>query len=541
MRVKFLLNQVANPFSITINPLFLFIKTYYDMYGLDKSIEWLRCEHVIFHDVDTQAQMVVNEQPDVVGLSVFIWNDSYQFELAKKIKSLDPNIVIVLGGPQLDAHKNSQFFHAHPYVDYVCYGDGERAFQLLIDKISNLSSEPLVNMVENKNQQAIVHPYELLSCQEYFDTSAILAQKDLLIQTIDYLEQHNIKKSQLYISVEFARGCMYSCTFCDWSQNLTKKVKRRGHNWKAEIDLIHELDIKMRETDANFGQWKQDIEIFDYAISLYDPNRNFKFDVSNTSKLNKDATFHIMTQQALIYDALAIVSIQDFNPEVLSAINRPGLSEDQQIDFIKRLISTLGEKARNVYTQIIVGLPGQTYDTIKDTMIKTLNIGVQNHMLYPFAYLINSPAADPVYEKIHGLKWMKTVAINGYYRDLDFDQVGVTADNIEDIYKKAANNDLIDGQWASSTTIYQTRNMSFYDLICSHIFLTLTKQFQDKLVWKGATVDFNRLRNMLDSKVRQYADRYFEVHGPLIEKYNLFVLGIPELDSNKLLKVAAVI
>lgn len=511
------------------------------MYGLNKSIEWLRCEHVIFHDVDTQAQLVVDEQPDVVGLSVFIWNDSYQFELAKKIKALNPNIVVVLGGPQLDAHKNNKFFEAHAYVDYVCYGDGERAFQLLIDQLSGLSSQPLINMVENKNSQYVVHPYELLSDQQYYNTSAILAQQHILLDTIEYLEQHNIKKSQLYLSMEFARGCMYSCTFCDWSQNLTKKVKRREHNWKAEIDLVHALNIKMRETDANFGQWKQDIEIFDYALSLYDPSRNFKFEVSNTSKLNKEATFHIMSQQALVYNALAIVSIQDFNPEVLTAINRPGLSEEQQIDFIKRLISTLGDRARNVYTQIIVGLPGQTYDTIKETMIKTLNIGVQNHMLYPFAYLINSPAADPVYEKIHGLKWMKTVAINGYYQDLDFDQAGVNSDNLEDIYKKAAANNLIDGHWAASTTVYETRNMSFRDLVRCHIFLTLVKDFQDKMIWKNATVDYNKLRYVLDAKVDQYADRYFEVHAPLIEKYNLFVLGIPELDSTKLIKVAAVI
>ena len=80
---------------------------------------------------------------------------------------------------------------------------------------------------------------------------------------------------------------MYSCTFCDWSQNLTKKVKRRTNDWKADIDLFHRLKVPIRETDANFGQWPDDIKAFDYAISLYTPTRTFSFVPINTPKLKK--------------------------------------------------------------------------------------------------------------------------------------------------------------------------------------------------------------------------------------------------------------
>jgi radical SAM superfamily enzyme YgiQ (UPF0313 family) len=138
MKIKFLLNQVNHPYSITINPLFFFIKTYYDIYGMNNQVEWARCEHVIFNSVDESAESIVAAGVNILGLSVFIWNEDYQYAIAKKVKELDPSIVIVFGGPQLDAHKNPNFFLTHPYVDWVCYGDGERAFQLLVDKISNL-------------------------------------------------------------------------------------------------------------------------------------------------------------------------------------------------------------------------------------------------------------------------------------------------------------------------------------------------------------------------------------------------------------------
>jgi tRNA A37 methylthiotransferase MiaB len=541
MKIKFFVNQVNNPDTITINPLFFFIKTYYDLYGMNTNIEWCRCEHVIFDSVEDSAAAVVKEGIDLVGLSVFIWNEDYQYRLAQRIKQLNPNIVIVFGGPQLDAHKNPRFFNTHPYVDWVCYGDGERAFQLLIDKIGGRYSGPLVNMVENQQGHALVHEHETLSDAKYFSVSALLAQKDIVLDTVQYLNQHNIHNSQLYFAVEFARGCMYSCSFCDWSQNLTKKVKRRTHDWRAEIDFLHELDVGLRETDANFGQWRQDIEIFDYAVSLYDPDRNFKFSVSNTSKLNKEATFHIMSTQARVYDSHAVVSIQDFDPDVLKKIDRPGLDYEQQIEFIKRLRDELKEKSHLIYIQIIIGLPGQTYASIKDTVIKTLELGVSNHMIFPFAYLINSPAADKLYQAMHGLKWKKTFGLNGYNESVDYEDLSVDIDDLDQLYQQAKDNQLTSGVWATSTTIYQTSTLSFYDYICANIFITLVKQAQHKIVKNGITLDYKKLSKTIDSKVYRLADRYMQVHQPLIDKHGIYMMAMPSLDSDRLTRFSAII
>jgi tRNA A37 methylthiotransferase MiaB len=541
MKIKFLLNQVNNPYHITINPLFFFIKTYYDIYGMNGQVEWLRCEHVIFNSVDESAESIVAAGVNVLGLSVFIWNEDYQHAIAKKVKELDPNIVIVFGGPQLDAHKNLSFFKTHPYVDWVCYGDGERAFQLLIDKISNLYNGPLINVVENVNGNTVVHDYEIISDEKYLSTGALIAQKDIILDTLEYLKEHDITNKQLFFAVEFARGCMYSCSFCDWSQNLTKKVKRRTHNWRAEIDLLHELDVSVRETDANFGQWKQDIEIFDYAVSLYDPARTFKFVVSNTSKLNKDATFYIMSTQAKKYNAPAVVSIQDFDADVLKNIDRPGLNYEQQVDFIKRLLADLHDKTYLVTIQIIIGLPGQTYESIKNTVIKTYELGISNHMIFPFAYLINSPAADKMYERMHGLKWKKTFGLNGYYENINYSDIPVNTDNLESLYIKASNSELVDGMWASSTTLYETNTLSFRDYIRSHIFITLSKQFQRKMVENKLPVNYKKMYTVFDSKVEKLTDHYLAVHGPLIEKYNVYMMAIPDVDSKVLNRFSALI
>jgi hypothetical protein len=248
-----------------------------------------------------------------------------------------------------------------------------------------------------------------------------------------------------------------------------------------------------------------------------------------------------MSTQAKTYDAPAVVSIQDFDPDVLLKIDRPGLSYEQQIAFIKRLRDDLGPKSHLITIQIIIGLPGQTYASIKDTIIKTLELGIRNYMIFPFAFLINSPAADKIYQKLHGLEWKKTFGLNGYNDTLDYNDLSATSDSLDDLYQKATTNQLSTGMWASSTTVYKTSSMSFYDLICAHVFITLIKQAQNKIIPNNIKIDYKKLSKAVDSQVFKLADRYMQVHEPFIKKYNAYMMGMPLLDSNKLTRFTAII
>jgi hypothetical protein len=216
---------------------------------------------------------------------------------------------VITGGPHLCAHKDVSYFVDHPYVDYVVYGDGEKAFQQLIDYHSGISTDKSqwVNIVE---KNGTVYQFEQLVDEEYFSTSAILGQQDFVLSHIQSLIDRGADKKDMIFGVEFARGCMYGCTFCDWSQNLTKKVSRRSFDWKSEVDFFHAHDIAIRETDANFGQWDEDLEIFKYAASLYDPKRNFYFFVTNTPKLKKKNTLELLKTGAEVYNQFMKISLQ---------------------------------------------------------------------------------------------------------------------------------------------------------------------------------------------------------------------------------------
>jgi len=228
MKIKFIsngLNSEVYHGETYVNPAYFFIRAFYQLHGLT-DVTWLPCELTMLDSYDVQLARILSEKPDLVALSVYVWNEDYQYRLAQDIKQRLPDTVVVLGGPQLVAHKDPEFFNKHPYVDYVGYGDGERAFQLIVDRVSGKLNEntQLVNVVENTHPGYRLWPFEIINDEKYLSTSSFSIQKDEVVKHIDQLIAKGIPENTIVVAVEFARGCMYGCTFCDWSQNLTKKI-----------------------------------------------------------------------------------------------------------------------------------------------------------------------------------------------------------------------------------------------------------------------------------------------------------------------------
>ena len=141
MKIKFVANGLNQDGSltgsrhraVTVNMAYYFLKHYYSPSRSRQSHTWLDCDLIHVEDFDDQFTSIKSQRPDLLALSVFVWNERTQFKLAEEYKKYNPSCIVVMGGPQLTAHKDPQFFEKFPYVDYVVYGDGEKPFQQLID------------------------------------------------------------------------------------------------------------------------------------------------------------------------------------------------------------------------------------------------------------------------------------------------------------------------------------------------------------------------------------------------------------------------
>lgn len=531
MRIKVCTHGEVYPDGNYINPTTIFLKTYYDLYGLNQNVEWLVPNVLILNNLEQTVENLLKEDIDILGLGIYVWNEAFQFEVAKRIKHYKPNTIIVAGGPQLSVHKSDpeedNFFIEHPYIDYVTYGDGEKPFQQIIDFESKLllDKTELVNIVEpDENLRKKVYRYEILSDEKYLSIPAFSKNKKMVLDITENLLSNGHDKDSLIWLLEFARGCMYGCTFCDWSQNLTKKVKRRTHNWKEDVDLFIDLDMKIRETDANFGMWKEDIEIFNYCLSKYNPEKNFQFLVGNTPKLRKEITEYILTKSLQTYkqnskaESISLkFSLQDTNDDVLSAINRPSVSWERTVQMIKYFKDNLSEELyQTIGVELILGLPGQTIDHIFENIIRLYLIGIDNLILYDYFYLKNSPAADKNYQKIWGIELGSAHYIQGNKL--------IETESLESLYFDLKNSTKYLHKSTSYVTIYKTKHMNEIELLASRL---MTIYFMNFVKRSGSKrYSETQIRNYLErikKKSITEAEYQFEFHRPLIEKYGMYL------------------
>lgn len=559
MKIKFCSHSSAvttQRGKVGINPAYFFLKKYYELHGKNSDVAWLDPGMIILDSIDTVIKNIVQEQPDVLGLGVYIWNSEFQYQLAKEVKRQLPDTVIVLGGPSLDVHKHfeknnqtTNFFKEYPYVDYVVYGDGEKPFQQIIDYHGGFITDKtnFVNIIENNQGQGKCYPYEVLDDALYLSQSPFANQEDVMIKLRDYLLSRGLQYYQQIWGIEFARGCMYSCTFCDWSQNLTKKVKRRTHDWKADIDLFHRLNVPIRETDANFGQWPDDIKAFDYAISLYTPTRTFSFVPINTPKLKKDVTEYLLKQSGLVYNVPPKIAIQDPMEDVLLAINRPSVSWQDISKMVKNLKDALPPSVfSRLEMQTILGLPEQTIHSVVESYEKFYEIGVLNATYFLWVILPNSPAADLEYQKRWGIKTKTVYQVTDYVAaagraakrpvgslnttELNFESLG-------DLYYQVSQNPPGPDQlnFLKSEVVVEHKKMTTADTWAVHMiknkWVAWHKQSKLELT---SSEDIKKVLTTLKNDSIKESMYQYNLHKEFIDRHNFIIWAKYDPVNNKL-------
>jgi tRNA A37 methylthiotransferase MiaB len=398
----------------------IYLKTYVELNDthVAQSLNWSRPIQRKVTDEEL-IEICNSTDVDLLCLSLYIWNETYLKEQLLRVKSkLNPKIRIMVGGPSVDVHIKSNYFAEHNYADFAIYGPGEAAFLELVRHLTTdkkLIAFNVSNLAwyDKEKKKQVVSEYKNVS---QFLISPYLQNVEFFSDIVSYEQQNN--KLNLILPYELTRGCPYSCTFCDWNSGLSNKVSRRKNTYKDEIDLFQKLKIKnIYFADANFGQYDEDIEIVEYlAEKNLNENAGFKTD-GNLSKLKKDNNlkiYHMFAQGKLVAKGWAFTfSVQDVNLEVLKNINRPDVGWEVH----KKMITELGETYPEYLSkvQFIVGLPGQTPQTIKESLARITELS--NVILCPFIneLLPASPAGmDPEYQRKYNYTYSDSQRIDEF-------------------------------------------------------------------------------------------------------------------------------
>ncbi len=310
------------------------------LYELNKEHEGLVWkEFTIKEDKDEVAGFC--KDFDVVAFSCYIWNIKQTLEVAKRIKALNPNTAILLGGPEVSY--DWQDVIVRPEVDYIITGEGETPFKEFLYAYPNV--DHLANLVRKTGDDVHYFPNPVIFELENFKE----------VRPYQYDDPGELYNKVAYI--ETSRGCPYKCEFC--LASLDNKVRYLPNDSiKANLLYLMEHGRVIKFLDRTFNM-KRDftIDIFTFILEHHRPNNVFQFEIT-ADILHPDIVKFIQEKvpKGLFRFEIGIQTVnQKANLEV---------SRKQSFDKTKAIIQSLEHKIE-MHLDLIVGLALDYWDDIK--------------------------------------------------------------------------------------------------------------------------------------------------------------------------------
>ncbi len=335
---------------------------------------------------------------DILLCSCYVWNWEVTKQLAKKVKATNPNCLIIFGGPQVP-NRTENFFEENPFVDIIVHGEGEIVLENILTAYIKDKDFSKINGIEMKDYRTPPNP-------RIKDVN-ILPSPYLTNLILDLVEQ---KTDIKYIAAwETNRGCPYPCTFCDWGSLTNSKVT----NWSEE-QLLKEIDWFAQNhityidcCDANFGIFQER----DYRIAskLKEVALKTGYPEKFRAAWAKFASEKIIPiakqlQEGKVLKAVSL-ALQSLDKETLEIVKRANI----KFDNFSELTETFRKNKIPTYTELIMGLPGETLESWKKGLeILASGSQVGSIYIYNCGVFVNAPMNEPTYMKFHNIKIIRS-------------------------------------------------------------------------------------------------------------------------------------
>ena len=355
----------------------------------------------LFKYIDDLEKAIRDDPPSILGLSNYCWSHNVSKEIFKIMKEINPDALTVWGGPNfpIDFPSQKKFIGNVPEVDVYIPLDGEIGFSNLVEKALNTNNEKIrseilsgpldgciIKNLENKleytiaetrirNLDEIPSPYTTGLLDKFFD-------------------------GKLVPMLQTNRGCPFTCTFCtDGKEAVNIVNKFSKERVRSEILYIaqkvptntHSLFI----SDLNFGMIPGDLDtcnVIAEAQEKYDYPHKI---LSTTGKNNKEKI--IQSIRRLNGTMALSMSVQSMDEQVLTNIKRQNISVDKMME----LAPVIKEYDLLTTAEVILGLPGETYEQHLGTLRKLVEARMDDIVIHTCMLLDGSEMAMPEQRK----KW----------------------------------------------------------------------------------------------------------------------------------------
>ena len=289
------------------------------------------------------AEKILAHNPRIIGLGVYIWNVTLTTELVALLKNIRPDVIVVLGGPEVSYESDQQ--EIVRLADYTITGEGDLAFAELCRQL--LAGTP-------PSQKILPAPLP-----------------DFAKLTLPYDEYNQDDIAHRLIYVEASRGCPFSCEFCLSSLDIPVR-QAPIDTFLATLDRLLERGVlHFKFVDRTFNlNLAVSRRILKFFLERMKPGLFLHFEMV-PDRLPPELRELIARFPAGMMQLE--VGIQTFNAEVASLISRR--QDYPRLEDNFRYLRT--QTGVHLHADLIAGLPGETLESFASGFDRLVALGPQ--------------------------------------------------------------------------------------------------------------------------------------------------------------------
>lgn len=303
--------------------------------------------------IDRLLLSIVETSAEVIGFSVQSTSKFFSLELSRKIKEKSKNKIIVFGGFLCSRNcYGIDILRDYPFLDYVCFREGEESFVSLI------------NVIEKKGHNLPVIGFG------YRNSDGVISDggEGPLIKDLDKIpfaefSQFSLNKyTKKLLPIAASRGCLNNCSFCDQSSHWGKYRSRSAQNIVSEIafQLKNYPDIKQFFFNDYLinGNLKTLNELCDLIIA-----NNMDINWCSYAVIRREMDNYLLHKMKLAGCNSLIYGVESGSNRVLKLMKKGYTAE-----LAEQILRSTFESGICADFNIIVGFPGETELDFRETI-----------------------------------------------------------------------------------------------------------------------------------------------------------------------------
>ena len=329
---------------------------------------WIK-EFVISQPIWKIAAEILSNKPDVLGISVYIWNRGQSFELIERLKKQDPSIRVVIGGPEVSFDMTS----TDQYT--VIAGEGEKKW---------------IEFLEHFQKKTLPSDEKLKDWESYGENLPEL--------TPAYIKEDLPQLKNRLVYLETSRGCPYLCSFC--LSALDKTVRFfDDRTIRQQINLLIKGGVtKIKFIDRTFNLKPSHMKkLMSWLLKF----KGIAFHFEVVGDLLTDDLFDFLetVPKGMFQFELGVQTTDQSSQEKIKRKQ----NNKKLFSAIERLISS---NLIHIHCDLIFGLPGETLDDALNSFEEVCALRPHELQLGFLKFLPGAPIKEIIDD--HGYKYQST-------------------------------------------------------------------------------------------------------------------------------------